>query len=45
MSTLFSAVGGYWPNINGDSNLVPLVANGKVYVASYQELLVFGLLK
>lgn len=43
MTTLFSAVGGYWPNINGDSNLVPLVANGKVYVASYQQLRIFGL--
>lgn len=43
LTALFSAVGGYWPNINGDSNLVPLVANGKVYVASYQELRIFGL--
>jgi hypothetical protein len=43
MTTLFSAAGGYWPNINGDSNLVPLVANGKVYVASYQQLRIFGL--
>ncbi len=31
---LFSAVAGSWPNTGGDANLVPIVANGKVYVAS-----------
>jgi hypothetical protein len=29
--TLFSAVAGSWPNTGGDSNIVPVVANGKVY--------------
>jgi hypothetical protein len=31
---LFSAPAGSWPNINGNANIVPVVANGKVYVAS-----------
>jgi hypothetical protein len=43
MSTLFSTVAGSWPNINGDSNQVPLIANGKVYVASFKKLMIFGL--
>lgn len=43
MTTLFGTVAGYWPNVNGDSNAVPLVANGKVYVASYRQLRIFGL--
>jgi outer membrane protein assembly factor BamB len=34
---------GTWPNSNSDSNIVPTVANGKVYVASYHQLLMFGL--
>jgi len=44
MKTLFSAQAGYWPNINGNSNLVPVVANGRVFVASNQTLEIFGLL-
>lgn len=40
---LFSSVAGYWPNTGGNSNIVPVVANGKVYVASYQQLQIFGL--
>ncbi len=43
MTTLFRAVAGSWPNINGDSNQVPTVANGLVYVASYRQLKIFGL--
>ncbi len=42
-NTLYSAVAGTWPNANGNANLVPVVANGKVYVASYQGLAIFGL--
>ena len=34
---------GTWPNPQSDANLVPTVANGKVYVASYHQLLIFGL--
>ncbi len=33
---------GTWPNTGGDSNIVPTVANGRVYVASYQTLSIFG---
>ena len=41
--TLFSAVAGSWPNTGGDSNIVPVVANGKVYVASDQAISIFGI--
>jgi hypothetical protein len=41
--TLFSGVAGAWPNTGGDSNIVPVSANGKVYVASNQQLAIFGL--
>jgi len=43
MTELFKGVAGYWPNLTGNSNLVPVVANGEVFVASYQELQIFGL--
>jgi hypothetical protein len=39
---LFSEVAGQWPNTGGDSNTVPVVANGLVYVASDQMLTIFG---
>jgi hypothetical protein len=39
---LYSANAGTWPNTGGDANIVPTVANGKVYVASYQMLSIFG---
>ena len=42
-STLFSSVAGTWPNVTGNANIVPVVANGKVYVASYKNLSIFGL--
>src|SRR5262249_10085712 len=32
-SWLFSAVAGTWPNSNANANVVPVVANGRVYVA------------
>jgi outer membrane protein assembly factor BamB len=41
---LYSGVAGTWPNINANANIVPVVANGRVYVASYQALTIFGLL-
>lgn len=43
MTPLFTAVAGYWPNYGGDSNQIPVVANGKVYVASDKVLGIFGL--
>ncbi|HXM00250.1 MAG TPA: hypothetical protein VN932_09995, partial [Rhizomicrobium sp.] len=42
-ATLFSGVAGTWPNTGGNANIVPVAANGKVYVASYEGLAIFGL--
>jgi hypothetical protein len=42
-SWLFSAATGNWTSGNGNANIVPVVANGHVYVASYQQLSIFGL--
>lgn len=42
---LFSAQAGTWTHaVNSNANLVPTVANGKVYVASNSQLQIFGLL-
>jgi hypothetical protein len=43
MTLLFKATAGAWPNLGGNSNLVPVVADGLVFVASNQQLQVFGL--
>jgi hypothetical protein len=43
MSQLFKATAGAWPNTGGNANLVPVVANGLVFVASHQQLQIFGL--
>jgi hypothetical protein len=44
LQPLFSgAIAGSWPNLGGNANIVPVVANGKVYVASYMELDIFGI--
>lgn len=40
---LFQAVAGAWPHTGGNANIVPVVANGRVYVASNQQLSIFGL--
>jgi len=40
---LFSQAAGTWPNRDGTANVVPVVANGKVFVAGYRSLSVFGL--
>ena len=41
--TLFSAVAGTWPNASQtNANIVPLAANGHVYVATYRSLAIFG---
>ena len=34
---------GNWPNTGGAANTVPVVANGRVFVASNRELRIFGL--
>jgi hypothetical protein len=34
LNLLFSSPAGSWPNTGGNANIVPVVANGKVYVAS-----------
>ena len=36
---------GTWPNTGGNSNLVPVVANGEVFVASHAQLKIFGIKK
>ena len=48
LKQLFKSTAGNWdvPPTSGDganSNIVPVVANGRVYVASYKELDIFGL--
>ncbi len=43
MTPIYKNQAGSWPNQGGNSNLVPTIANGKVYVASYAALQVFGL--
>jgi hypothetical protein len=40
---LWSGSAGTWPNLGGNANLVPTVANGMVYVASYKQLAIFGI--
>lgn len=34
---------GSWPHTGGNANIVPVVANGRVYVASYQQLSIYGI--
>ena len=43
MTQLFQSIAGSWPNVGGNSNMVPVVANGKVYVVSNKQLQIFGL--
>jgi hypothetical protein len=43
LTKLFAASTGAWPNLGSDSNLVPVVANGEVFVAGYKQLTIFGL--
>src|ERR1700722_7805283 len=41
---LFRVNAGDWPNLGGNANIVPVVANGQVFVASNKQLQIFGLL-
>jgi len=43
LTQLWSGAAGFWPNTGGNANLVPTVANGRVYVPSYRRLEIFGL--
>ena len=43
LATLYQGTAGYWAAQDGNANVVPVVANGKVYVASYQQLAILGL--
>ena len=43
MKGIFRAPAGRWPSLTGNANLVPVVANGEVFVASYTQLQIFGL--
>jgi hypothetical protein len=40
---IFTTLTGYWTNSISDSNIVPVVANGKVYVATVKLLAIYGL--
>ena len=42
LTQLYSAPAGEWPNLGGNADIVPVVANGKVYVAAYKSLTIFG---
>jgi hypothetical protein len=41
---IFFSTAGNWSNYNSNANSVPTVANGHVYVGSYKQLQIFGLL-
>jgi hypothetical protein len=44
LSHVYHAAAGNWPYAaRANANLVPVVANGRVYVASYAQLSIFGL--
>jgi hypothetical protein len=43
LTKLYSSAAGTWTTPKGNSNIVPMVANGRVYVASYKQLTIFGL--
>jgi hypothetical protein len=42
LKQLYTSPAGQWPNLGGNADTVPVVANGKVYVASYKALMIFG---
>jgi hypothetical protein len=42
--SIYVATAGTWPFVGGNSNIVPVVANGHVLVATYANLSIFGLI-
>jgi hypothetical protein len=42
LTPIYSSPAGWWSNTGGNSNTVPVVANGHVYVASNGEMLIWG---
>jgi hypothetical protein len=42
LTQLTKQLAGIWLNVTGNANIVPVVANGRVYVASYRNLTIFG---
>jgi outer membrane protein assembly factor BamB len=40
---LFIGSPGIWPNNYANPNIVPMVANGQIYIASYRELSIYGI--
>jgi outer membrane protein assembly factor BamB len=42
-AALATLAAGTWPNLTANANIVPVVANGRVFVASYRQLAIFGL--
>ena len=42
LKLLYSGAAGQWPNLGGNANIVPMVANGLAYVAAYKSLTIFG---
>lgn len=43
MKQLFMGTAGAWVTNGSNTNLIPVVANGKVFVGSYKQLVIFGL--
>jgi outer membrane protein assembly factor BamB len=43
LATLYSAPAGGWMRVGGSPDTIPVVANGKVYVATDRRLAIFGL--
>lgn len=43
LTLLFQGAAGTWPNTTGNANIVPVAANGHVYVASNKQLAIFGM--
>jgi hypothetical protein len=43
MQELVKIEAGIWPNTGGNANLVPMVANGEVFVASHDQIQIFGI--
>jgi hypothetical protein len=42
LTQLTRQTAGIWPQLTANANIVPVVANGRVYVATYKFLAIFG---